>query len=160
METAGKDDMPEERRAQGPGDPGHPCRDSGKLVSTAFWNGKEQENRAAPAVPDAVSLITVLPEQLQSPLLTAEWEYRLGEIERGELAPDDFMAGISAMLQELVRTYQVIKGTEYLFTPPRVVVGKCPAAAEKLQKCKEASSVRQNLANLQFGKTTSGGAEA
>ena len=25
---------------------------------------------------DAVSLITVLPEQLQSPLLTAEWEYR------------------------------------------------------------------------------------
>ena len=36
------------------------------------------------------------------------------------------MAGISAMLQELVRTYQVIKGTEYLFTPPREVVGKCP----------------------------------
>ena len=73
-----------------------------------------------------MSLITVLPEQLQSPLLTAEWEYRLGEIERGELAPEDFMARISTMLQELVRTYQVIKGTEYLFTPPRVVVGKCP----------------------------------
>ena len=36
------------------------------------------------------------------------------------------MAGISAMLQELVRTYQVIKGTEYLFTLPREVVGKCP----------------------------------
>ena len=44
-----------------------------------------------------VSLITVLPEQLQSPLLTAEWEYRLGEIERGELAPEDFMDGISTM---------------------------------------------------------------
>ena len=68
----------------------------------------------------------MLPEQLQSPLLTAEWEYRLGEIERGELAPEEFMAGISTMLQELVRTYQVIKGTEYLFTPPREVVGKCP----------------------------------
>ena len=44
---------------------------------------------------DAVSLITVLPEQLQSPLLTAEWEYRLGEIERGQLAPEEFLAGIS-----------------------------------------------------------------
>ena len=75
---------------------------------------------------DAVSLITVLPEQLQSPLLTAEWEYRLGEIERGELSPEGFMDGISTMLKELVSTYQVIKGTEYLFTPPREVVGKCP----------------------------------
>ena len=36
------------------------------------------------------------------------------------------MAGISAMLRELVETYQVIKGTEYLFSPPREVVGKCP----------------------------------
>ena len=75
---------------------------------------------------DAVSLITVLPEQLQSPLLTAEWEYRLGEIERGQLAPEEFLDGISTMLKDLVGTYQVIKGTEYLFTPPREVVGKCP----------------------------------
>ena len=75
---------------------------------------------------DAVSLITVLPEQLQSPLLTAEWEYRLGEIERGQLAPEEFLDGISTMLGDLVGTYQVIKGTEYLFTPPREVVGKCP----------------------------------
>ena len=36
------------------------------------------------------------------------------------------MGGICAMLRELVGTYQVIKGTEYLFTPPREVVGKCP----------------------------------
>ncbi len=75
---------------------------------------------------DAVSLITVLPEQLQSPLLTAEGEDRLGAIERGQLAPEEFLDGISTMLKELVGTYQVIKGTEYLFTPPREVVGKCP----------------------------------
>ncbi len=31
------------------------------------------------------------------------------------------------MLKELVGTYQVIKrGSEYLFTPPREVVGRCP----------------------------------
>ena len=30
------------------------------------------------------------------------------------------------MLGDLVGTYQVIKGTEYLFSPPREVVGKCP----------------------------------
>ena len=39
---------------------------------------------------------------------------------------DSFMAEITAMLKELVGTYQVIKGSEYLFTPPREVVGRCP----------------------------------
>ena len=127
METVGKDDMPEDAERKGLGTPATRAGILEKLVSTGFLERKKSK-KIVQLLPshDAVSLITVLPEQLQSPLLTAEWEYRLGEIERGELAPEDFMAGISAMLQELVRTYQVIKGTEYLFTPPRVVVGKCP----------------------------------
>ena len=74
----------------------------------------------------AVSLITVLPEQLQSPLLTAEWEYRLKEIERGELTPDAFLDGISDMLRELVSTYEMIEGAEILFPSDREVIGKCP----------------------------------
>lgn len=127
METAGKDDMPENAERKGLGTPATRAGILEKLVATGFLERKKSKKQVQ-LLPshDAVSLITVLPEQLQSPLLTAEWEYRLGEIERGELAPEDFMAGISAMLQELVRTYQVIKGTEYLFTPPREVVGKCP----------------------------------
>ena len=127
METAGKDDMPEDAERKGLGTPATRAGILEKLVATGFLERKKSKKQVQ-LLPshDAVSLITVLPEQLQSPLLTAEWEYRLGEIERGELAPGDFMAGISAMLQELVRTYQVIKGTEYLFTPPREVVGKCP----------------------------------
>ena len=127
METAGKDDMPDNAERKGLGTPATRAGILEKLVATGFLERKKSK-KTVQLMPshDAVSLITVLPEQLQSPLLTAEWEYRLGEIERGELAPEDFMAGISAMLQELVRTYQVIKGTEYLFTPPREVVGKCP----------------------------------
>lgn len=30
------------------------------------------------------------------------------------------------MLRELAATYQVVKGTEYLFSPPREAVGRCP----------------------------------
>lgn len=127
METAGKDDMPEDAERQGLGTPATRAGILEKLVSTGFLERKKSK-KTVQLMPshDAVSLITVLPEQLQSPLLTAEWEYRLGEIERGELAPEDFMAGISAMLKELVGTYQAIKGTEYLFSPSREVVGKCP----------------------------------
>ena len=127
METAGKDDMPEDAERKGLGTPAARAGILEKLVSTGFLERKKSK-KAVQLLPskDAVSLITVLPEQLQSPLLTAEWEYRLGEIERGELAPENFMDGISAMLKDLVATYQVIKGTEYLFTPPLEVVGKCP----------------------------------
>ena len=127
METAGKDDMPEDAERKGLGTPATRAGILEKLVSTGFLERKKSK-KTVQLLPshDALSLITVLPEQLQSPLLTAEWEYRLGEIERGELAPEDFMDGICAMLKELVGTYQVIKGSEYLFTPPREVVGKCP----------------------------------
>ena len=127
METAGKDDMPEDAERKGLGTPATRAGILEKLVSTGFLERKKSK-KTVQLMPskDAVSPITVLPEQLQSPLLTAEWEYRLGEIERGELAPEDFMDGIAAMLKELVDTYQVIKGTEYLFSPPREVVGKCP----------------------------------
>ena len=127
METAGKDDMPEDAERKGLGTPATRAGILEKLVSTGFLERKKSK-KTVQLLPshDAISLITVLPEQLQSPLLTAEWEYRLGEIERGELAPEDFMAEITAMLKELVGTYQVIKGSEYLFTPPREVVGKCP----------------------------------
>lgn len=127
METAGKDDMPEDAERKGLGTPATRAGILEKLVSAGFLERKKSK-KAVQLMPshDAVSLITVLPEQLQSPLLTAEWEYRLGEIERGELSAENFMDGISTMLKELVSTYQVIKGTEYLFSPPREVVGKCP----------------------------------
>ena len=127
METAGKDDMREDAERKGLGTPATRAGILEKLVSTGFLE-RRKSKKTVQLMPskDAVSLITVLPEQLQSPLLTAEWEHRLSEIERGELSPEDFMGGICAMLRELVRTYQVIKGTEYLFTPPREVVGKCP----------------------------------
>ena len=127
METAGKENMPEEAERKGLGTPATRAGILEKLVSAGFLERKKSR-KTVQLLPshDAVSLITVLPEQLQSPLLTAEWEYRLGEIERGQLAPEGFLDGISTMLKDLVGTYQVIKGTEYLFTPPREVVGKCP----------------------------------
>ena len=127
MQNAGNEEAPEDAERKGLGTPATRAGILEKLVATGFLERKKSKKQVQ-LIPshDAVSLITVLPEQLQSPLLTAEWEYRLGEIECGELTPEDFMDEISTMLKELVRTYQVIKGTEYLFAPPREVVGKCP----------------------------------
>ena len=137
METAGKEDMPEEAERKGLGTPATRAAIIEKLVATGFVERKRAK-KAVSLVPahTGVSLITVLPEQLQSPLLTAEWEYRLQQVERGELSPDEFMTGIADMLTELVKTYKVISGAEVLFPSGRPVVGKCPRCGAEVTESK------------------------
>ena len=127
METAGAKDMPEDAERKGLGTPATRAAVLEKLVSTGFVERKKAKKAVSlvPSGPGA-ALITVLPEQLQSPLLTAEWESRLKEIERGELAADAFMADISGMVRKLVTTYTPVQGAETLFPSGRPVVGKCP----------------------------------
>ena len=138
MENAGKEDMPDTAERKGLGTPATRAGILEKLASTGFLERKKSK-KTVQLMPsrDARSLITVLPEQLQSPLLTAEWEYRLGEIERGELSPEEFLSGIYAMLRELAATYQVVKGTEYLFSPPREAVGRCPRCGGDVTESKK-----------------------
>ena len=127
MENAGKEDMPDDAERKGIGTPATRSGIIEKLVSSGFVE-RRKSKKITNLLPTSTgtALITVLPEQLQSPQLTAEWEHRLKEIERGEIAPDSFMGGIAAMLNELVQTYKPIPGAEVLFPSGREVVGKCP----------------------------------
>ena len=127
MENAGKEDMPDDAERKGIGTPATRSGIIEKLVSSGFVE-RRKSKKITNLLPTSTgtALITVLPEQLQSPQLTAEWEHRLKEIERGEIAPDSFMDGIAAMLNELVQTYKPIPGAEVLFPSGREVVGRCP----------------------------------
>ena len=127
MENAGKEDMPDDAERKGIGTPATRSGIIEKLVSSGFVE-RRKSKKITNLLPTSTgtALITVLPEQLQSPQLTAEWEHRLKEIERGEIAPDRFMDGIAAMLNELVQTYKPIPGAEVLFPSGREAVGKCP----------------------------------
>ena len=96
-----------------------------------------------------MSLITVLPEQLQSPLLTAEWEHKLKMVERGELNADAFMAEISLMVNDLVKTSTAVKGAEVLFPSGREVVGKCPRCGSDVTESKKGFFCEKN--DCRFG---------
>ena len=150
METAGKEDMPEEAERKGLGTPATRAAIIEKLVATGFVERKRAK-KAVSLVPahTGVSLITVLPEQLQSPLLTAEWEYRLQQVERGELSPDEFMTGIAEMLTELVKTYKVISGAEVLFPSGREIIGKCPRCGSDVTESKKGFFCEKN--DCRFG---------
>ena len=103
METAGAKDMPEDVERKGIGTPATRAAVLEKLVFSGFVE-RRKSKKVSTLIPSALgaALITVLPEALQSPLLTAEWEHRLKEVERGELPPEDFMESIAAMLRELI----------------------------------------------------------
>jgi len=138
METAGKEAMPDEAERKGIGTPATRAAILEKLITGGFVERKKY-SKATRLVPTntGISLITVLPEQLQSPLLTADWEYRLQQIRRGEASADDSIADITDMMTDLTKTYQVIKGAEVLFPSGREVVGKCPRCGGEVTESKK-----------------------
>ena len=138
METAGAKDMPEDAERRGIGTPATRAATLEKLVSAGFIQRKKAKKVVSLLpTPTGTALITVLPEALQSPALTAEWEHRLKEVERGELAPEDFMAEISAMLRELVGTARPVEGGDVLFPPEREAVGRCPRCGRAVTERKQ-----------------------
>ena len=150
MEVAGAKDMPDDAERKGLGTPATRAGIIEKLIATGFVERKKAK-KTVNLVPahTGVSLITVLPEQLQSPLLTAEWEYKLKMVEHGELDADAFMAEISRMVSDLVKTYSVIKGAEVLFPSGRDVIGKCPRCGGDVTESKKGFFCESN--DCRFG---------
>lgn len=138
MENAGAKDAPEDAERRGLGTPATRAAILEKLVSAGFAERKKLK-KAVYLIPTQIgnSLITVLPEQLQSPLLTAEWEHKLKQVERGELDADAFLGGITAMLTELTRSYRIVPGAEVLFPSGREVIGRCPRCGSDVTESKK-----------------------
>ena len=128
MERAGAEDMPEDAERKGLGTPATRAAILEKLVQMGFVQRKGKQ-----LIPtkDGINLAVVLPEALTSPQLTAEWESCLTEIAKGQADPDEFMVGIEAMMQELVKTYSCIsEDKQKLFQTERIAIGTCPRCGE------------------------------
>ena len=124
METAGKEEMPEDAERKGLGTPATRAAILEKLVAAGFV---ERKSKSLIPTKAGINLVTVLPDTLTSPILTAEWEQKLTAIARGEADPAEFMAGISEMTRELVKNYSHIsEESQKLFAPERESVGLCP----------------------------------
>ena len=138
METAGNEDMPQDAERKGLGTPATRAAILEKLIRNGFVERKKSK-KSVNLIPThaAFSLITVLPEQLKSPLLTAEWEYRLKQIEHGELNADEFLSDIADMLSDLTKNYHAVQGAEVLFPSGRDVIGRCPRCGSEVTESKK-----------------------
>ncbi|MBM6926713.1 DNA topoisomerase 3 [Pseudoflavonifractor phocaeensis] len=135
MENAGKEDMPDEAERKGLGTPATRAAIIEKLVSSGFVERKGKNLIPTKA---GVNLVTVLPELLTSPKLTADWEQQLNEVAKGEASPESFMDGIKAMTAELVRNYSHISEEgKKLFQQEREAVGTCPRCGKPVYEGKK-----------------------
>ena len=127
METAGKESMPEEAERRGIGTPATRAGIIEKLIKKGFLT-REGSGKTKNLIPTEKgrALISVMPEEIQSPAMTADWEQKLLQIERGELDPETFMNEIEQMIASLVQTSEAVKGANLLMNYNGKIVGVCP----------------------------------
>ena len=125
METASADSMPEDAERQGIGTPATRAATIEKLVQKGFLERKgDKKTKVLLPTDKGKALITVMPEQIQSADMTADWEAKLLRIERGEMEPEIFMMEINTMITALVENTEAAKGADVLMK--NKMIGVCP----------------------------------
>ena len=133
METAGADEMPEDAERKGLGTPATRAATIEKLVRIGFLERKgDKKTKQLISTHKGTALVTVMPEQIQSPSMTADWEEKLLMIERGEYDSNAFLKEIQDMISALVQTYEKVKGSDVLMAKEVQTVGVCPVCGSSV----------------------------
>lgn len=137
MERAGAEDMGDEVERKGLGTPATRADIIEKLVKDGFV--KREKKQMIPTE-DGMKLITILPDVVKSPKLTADWENELTLVSKGEVAAEQFMSGIEAMVTDLVKTYHSVSDEHKAMfgagKSGQEVLGKCPKCGADVVKGK------------------------
>ena len=138
MERAGAKETPDEAERKGLGTPATRAGIIEKLVRIGFVerSGSRKTKYLVPTH-KGISLVTVMPEEIRSPLLTADWEQKLLKVERKELAPEAFMKDIETMISTLVDTYEAVQDAEVMKKESAEKIGTCPACGSAVVERKK-----------------------
>ena len=135
MERAGNEDTDPDAERKGLGTPATRAAVIEKLVSSGFV---ERKGKQLIPTKDGNNLVCILPDNLTSPQLTAEWENNLTQIAKGAADPGEFLSGIEAMARELVQTHAAaLDGKKDLFREEKPSVGKCPRCGSPVHEGKK-----------------------
>ena len=135
MERAGNGDTDPDAERRGLGTPATRAAVIEKLVKGGF---AERKGKQLIPTQNGAALISVLPDMLTSPQLTAEWENNLTQIAKGAADPGEFLSGIEAMTRELVQTHAAaLDGKKDLFREEKPSVGKCPRCSSLVHEGKK-----------------------
>ena len=135
MERAGSEDTDPDAERKGLGTPATRAAVIEKLVKGGFV---ERKGKQLIPTQNGAALISVLPDMLTSPQLTAEWENNLTQIAKGAADPGEFLSGIEAMARELVQTHAAVQeDKKSLFREEKPSIGKCPRCGSPVHEGKK-----------------------
>ena len=135
MERAGNEDTDPDAERKGLGTPATRAAVIEKLVSSGFV---ERKGKQLIPTKDGNNLVCILPDNLTSPKLTAEWENNLTQIAKGAADPNEFLSGIEAMARELVKSYPFLSDSDKeRFKTEKPEIGKCPRCGSPVHEGKK-----------------------
>ena len=135
MERAGNGDTEPDAERRGLGTPATRAAVIEKLVKGGF---AERKGKQLIPTQNGAALVSILPDMLTSPQLTAEWENNLTQIAKGKADPAAFMEGIENMARELVKTYPFLSDDKaQMFKPEREALGSCPRCGSPVYEGKK-----------------------
>ena len=127
METVGAKDMPDDAERKGLGTPATRAAIIENLVKSELLVRKDKN--LLPTI-KGINLIRITPESVKSPMMTAQWETLLKQVEHGELTAEDFMKSINEFVSELVKTHSAPVIAHISLFPSNKqnveIIGKCP----------------------------------
>lgn len=140
MERAGNGEFDKDTEKKGLGTPATRASIIEKLVSAGYATRKGKQITASD---DAANMIEILPEVITSPTLTAEWENKLLQMEKGIISEQEFMDSITELVKKLVSDYaNVSDEAKSVFSEDGTAeqIGICPrcgnaVAERKLSYC-------------------------
>ena len=136
MERAGNEDTDPDAERRGLGTPATRAAVIEKLVKSGF---AERKGKQLIPTQNGAALVSILPDMLTSPQLTAEWENNLTQIAKGAADAGDFMQRIEAMARELVKENATADKGKAAFTggEEKPSIGKCPRCGSPVREGKK-----------------------
>ena len=140
METAGAEDIPEEAERKGLGTPATRAGTIEKLIQKGFViRSGDKKTKILLPTEKGTSLIAVMPEKLKSPMMTAEWEQKLLDMEHHSYDSGRFMGEIGAFVQELIDTQKAEQNILGLASGGEKL-GICPVCGAEIIERKQSYS--------------------
>ena len=123
MERAGNENYNDDTEKKGLGTPATRAAVIEGLVKNGY---AKREGKAVRATDKGKELISVVPDEVKSAKLTAEWENHLHLIEQGSYSADSFVSEISGFVSEMCQKYGTAVQSANLTEQGHKPIGKCP----------------------------------
>lgn len=123
MEHAGQDEYDDESEKKGLGTPATRAAVIESLVKNGY---AERKGKQIIPTDRGIDLVSVVPDEVKSAKLTAEWEMKLQQVEHGQYSADSFMSEIEQNVRDMCGKYGKSDNSVSFSDGKFESVGRCP----------------------------------